>query len=424
MKKEGFIAFLLVAIIAVIGGFFIFKTQTQAHLAFDIIPLNDGNLAANVSWSGNNCEQGSSGGNDYIIMKMATSSLLSPTVNLTALVQAELNFQARTFNGTSTNSNEIAVSVSNDGFTWTKIADVFPADNSLKAQPIISLADYLGTIIRIKLETPGATGSKGVGVDELAISGKTVNLFPLASISEDEETSSPGESIDFNGSASTDTDGYIISYFWDFGDGSSSTLSTTSYAYAATGTYDATLTVTDDDSATTSKNIAISIIDNFLPATATPAATTTDFGQIVINEFVADPSDGDKEWIELFNNSSTSVDLTGWTFRDNASTSTISGSIGATTSDKYFIWEFNSGRLNNDGDIIIIRDGAGKLINQVAYGNWDDGNVSDNAPAPAKGDATARKSDGLDTDNNSADFAETITPTKGAANIITAKPAA
>ncbi len=425
MKKEGFIAFLLVAVIAVIGGFFIFESQSQAHLSFNLLPLNDGNLAGNPTWSGTGCEQGSSGGNDYIIMKTATSSLLSPTVNLTTLVETKLSFQARTYNGTSTISNKIVVSVSNDnGVSWTEIAAIYPTSSSLKTQPTIDLAGYLGTIIRIKFETPGATGSKGIGLDDLALSGKTVNLSPAASTTDEEETSSPGELIGFNGSPSTDTDGYIISYFWNFGDGSSSTLSTTSYAYAATGTYDATLTVTDDDSATTSENITISIIDNFLPATATPAATTTDFGQIVINEFVADSNDGDKEWIELFNQASTSVDLSGWTFRDNASTSTLSGSIGASTSEKYYVWEFNSGRLNNDGDIITIRDTAGKLIDQIAYGNWNDGNLGDNAPSPAKGNAAARRSDGLDTGNNSADFAETITPTKGAANIITAKPAA
>ena len=55
---------------------------------------------------------------------------------------------------------------------------------------------------------------------------------------------------DFDASASYDPDGTIVSYEWDFGDTNSGSGATPSYEYASAGTYEVTLTVTDNDAAT------------------------------------------------------------------------------------------------------------------------------------------------------------------------------
>ena len=53
--------------------------------------------------------------------------------------------------------------------------------------------------------------------------------------------------VNFSSTGSGDTDGSIVSYNWDFGDGSpDATTATASHTYATAGTYVATLTVTDD----------------------------------------------------------------------------------------------------------------------------------------------------------------------------------
>lgn len=56
----------------------------------------------------------------------------------------------------------------------------------------------------------------------------------------------------FGADNSVDSDGDIASYSWDFGDGSTSTRLRDSNVYASAGTYDVTLTVTDDDGASDS----------------------------------------------------------------------------------------------------------------------------------------------------------------------------
>ena len=52
----------------------------------------------------------------------------------------------------------------------------------------------------------------------------------------------------------TDTDGTIVSYVWDYGDGASGSGANPSHSYASGGSYQVTLTVTDDDGATTTRS--------------------------------------------------------------------------------------------------------------------------------------------------------------------------
>jgi PKD repeat protein len=61
-----------------------------------------------------------------------------------------------------------------------------------------------------------------------------------------------GLSASFDGTSSTDPDGTITDYSWDFGDSSTGNGATTTHAYAAGGTYTVTLTVTDNGDASTS----------------------------------------------------------------------------------------------------------------------------------------------------------------------------
>jgi PKD repeat protein len=58
---------------------------------------------------------------------------------------------------------------------------------------------------------------------------------------------------------SYDPDGYIVSWDWDFGDGTTSTQQNPIHTYAADGTYNVTLTVTDNEGANGTKTVAITV---------------------------------------------------------------------------------------------------------------------------------------------------------------------
>jgi PKD repeat protein len=76
--------------------------------------------------------------------------------------------------------------------------------------------------------------------------GKPANVAPSASFT------STVSFLDatFDGRGSTDTDGTVASYAWDFGDGVTGTGATAAHSYRDAGTYQVQLTVTDDAGAT------------------------------------------------------------------------------------------------------------------------------------------------------------------------------
>ena len=88
-----------------------------------------------------------------------------------------------------------------------------------------------------------------------AVTVSKTNAAPKAAFTSD----TSGLKVSVDGSTSTDTDGTVSSYAWDFGDGTSGTGKTTSHTYSSGGTYSVVLTVTDDGGATDSVTHAVTV---------------------------------------------------------------------------------------------------------------------------------------------------------------------
>ena len=84
------------------------------------------------------------------------------------------------------------------------------------------------------------------------------NVVPVALTSGTTPTSGIAPlTVSFVGSNSYDPDGVIASYLWNFGDGTTSTLSNVSHTYSSVGNYNASLTVTDNSGAQATGTITI-----------------------------------------------------------------------------------------------------------------------------------------------------------------------
>jgi len=101
------------------------------------------------------------------------------------------------------------------------------------------------------------------------------NLPPVASISVDTDKGPAPLTVSFTG-AGDDTDGTVVSYAWDFGDGSKSNDQNPTHTYNNAGTYTAVLNVTDDDGAHGEADVVITVEKDVDPAELPVAAIDTD----------------------------------------------------------------------------------------------------------------------------------------------------
>jgi PKD repeat protein len=79
----------------------------------------------------------------------------------------------------------------------------------------------------------------------------------------------------FDGSDSSDSDGTIVGYSWDFGDGTGGSGATAAHPYAAPGSYTATLTVTDDRGGSNTASRLVTIEASPPPPPPPPNAAPT-----------------------------------------------------------------------------------------------------------------------------------------------------
>ena len=129
-----------------------------------------------------------------------------------------------------------------------------------------------------------ADGSNGLDI----LRAGTDSTPPTASFTYSPEKTVVDQAITFNASDSTDPDGTIVNYEWDFGDGNNGTGEVITRSYSSAGDYTVILTVTDNDEATDTTSKVVKVYPEVLffdtGAGTYPSISGTHEGTITLNK--------------------------------------------------------------------------------------------------------------------------------------------
>ena len=145
------------------------------------------------------------------------------------------------------------------------------------------VGNYNGKLV---LTDDGLPTPKQTAIEFSVLVTNKANSAPAPEITAS-DTGLSGEKIWFDASATSDTDGAIRSYAWDFGDGHRAAGIQTHHVYQFPGQYRITLTVTDNDVSAqrlTAKHvhdITINRPDNAVPTASAGANRTVGLGEIL-----------------------------------------------------------------------------------------------------------------------------------------------
>ena len=129
----------------------------------------------------------------------------------------------------------------------------------------------------------------GEGTTAPPVSPVTGNQSPTASFTANPTSGVSPLEVFFNASNSSDSDGTIVSYQWDFKDGNTGSGETISHTFSSAGSYNVELTVTDNEGASDSatKNITVTTAPTIANLYLV-AEDGTYLGKLTTNEFDPD----------------------------------------------------------------------------------------------------------------------------------------
>ncbi|MEZ4776430.1 MAG: PKD domain-containing protein [Bacteroidia bacterium] len=237
------------------------STDSDGVITSYIWNFGDGNSASGVTAS----HTYTTSGNYHVVLTVTDDSSATDTASI-AISVLEKTAQSITF-------DPLAAKISNDDpFTVAASASSgLPVSFSVVSGPAtisgdtVSLTGVAGTVVIRASQAGDATFAPAADVDQSFVVTEYVppvfNVAPVAALSSDITSGIVPVTVNFDASTSTDSDGLIAAYSWDFGDGNSATGITASHTYTTSGNYLVVLTVTDDSSATDTASIAISVLE-------------------------------------------------------------------------------------------------------------------------------------------------------------------
>jgi len=198
-----------------------------------------------------------------------------------------------------------------------------------------------------------------------AVTIQVTNAPPVAQFTYSPTGPSAGETISFDAAGSYDAGGEIATYAWDFGDGKDGAGKIVAHVYDSAGSYQVTLTVTDDDGATDQESKQI-VVD--------PKGSLRN---LVIYELLPNPSgdEPDDEYIKLHNRSDERVSIAGWLLTDGEGSYRIPR---GTEIGPHGFWTVYGSTYNptgcpvclylaNEGDCVQLLEAGANLTDECCY---------------------------------------------------------
>ena len=174
---------------------------------------------------------------------------------------------------------------------------------SIVTQPVNGLATLNGTIATYTpdLNFFGSDSFTFVANDGIAdsieatvtITVNSVNDPPTANFIANPPSGVVPLTVDFDASGSSDVDGTISTYAWDFGDANIGSEINVSHAFTVEDTYQVTLTITDNEGALDTVSTSITVVAANEPPVANGQSTSTDEDTPVDITLSGTDSDGD-----------------------------------------------------------------------------------------------------------------------------------
>lgn len=183
----------------------------------------------------------------------------------------------------------VALTTTSPGITFSPVSGTTDSQGKFSSVMIIPDGSSGSVLVHAILEKGGGyrgEGSSSVSVravpvteTETPVSGS--NQQPVAHISTDRYAGKAPLTVVFDGQGSYDPDGSVNRYLWSFGDGGSAESYLVSHTYTTAGSWTATLTVVDNEGA--SSRQATAVITVYDPGTQ-PAATGRPAAIIEVNQ--------------------------------------------------------------------------------------------------------------------------------------------
>jgi hypothetical protein len=313
----------------------------------------------------------------------ATVNVSVTDVNVPPTADAGLD---RTVRGGTTLDLDATRSNDSDGdslsYNWTQVAgQSVNLSDSDTATPTLTAPSVSSEVV-LGFEVAVRDGRGGVDSDTVNVSvepAPTPNEPPVATFSYAPSSPAVNETVQFDARNSTDPDGSVASYNWAF-DGAGEPVETrdptgvTARRYLSTGSYDVTLTVTDDDGRTnvTTRTVQVESMNRAPIADAGANQTVRAGEDVVLTATGSTDPDGDALNYQWTQTAGKSVMLSG----TDSATPTFTAPPVSNETRLLFEVRVSDGAGSVDTDTVRITVQPDEPSTQLSIRLGDGGNVS------------------------------------------------